>query len=242
MYRILITGLLALFLFSCGKEKANMIVKGNVEGLKKGTLYFQKNGDSSIVSIDSLTIDGNADFTFSTNVENPEIFYLYLDKNDGNPLNDRFEFFGEEGTITINTTRDYFAPEAQVEGSKSHEKLAEYKKMISKFSNKNLDLIKETLDATKSGDTILADSLQKVSDNNMRRSYLYTLNFAINNKESYAAPYIILSNADNINVKFLDSINKTLSSEISNSKYGKMLAEYIDKRKELQEAVKDSIQ
>ncbi|QLE01560.1 DUF4369 domain-containing protein [Galbibacter sp. BG1] len=238
MYRILLAALIAFTVVSCGKENDNMTVKGTVEGLRKGTIYFQKIADSSLVTLDSVVINGQPDFNFSTHVESPEVFTLYLDKNDGNLLNDRLDFFGEAGTITINTSRDYFAPEAQVKGSKSHDTWMEYKKIATKFSEKNLELLKETLEASKDGKIELADSLQKVSNNNSKRSYLYTLNFIFNNSTSYAAPYITLTEAYNTNLKYLDSINNSLSEEVADSKYGKLLSDYIER---VREASKDTL-
>ncbi|MCF8716144.1 DUF4369 domain-containing protein [Joostella atrarenae] len=232
MYRLLAPLLLVLVLASCGKNNDNMTVKGTVEGLRKGTLYFQKIEDSTMVTIDSLEIDGNSDFNFSTYIESPEVFTLYLDKNDGNLLNDRLDFFGEPGIITINTTRDYFAPEAKIEGSKSNDTWSEYKSILSKFSGKNLDLIKESIEAEKKGDQKLVDSLNQVSEKNSTRSYLYTLNFILNNKDSYAAPYITLANAYNTNAKYLDSINNSLTPEVAASKYGKMLDTFVKEVKE----------
>ncbi|MEH6704928.1 DUF4369 domain-containing protein [Galbibacter orientalis] len=242
MYKLLVPTLIALILVSCGKGNENMIVNGNVEGLRKGTIYFQKLEDSTMVTLDSIKIDGKSDFSFSTTIESPEVFTLYLDKNDGNLLNDRLDFFGEPGTITIKTTRDYFAPEAKIEGSESQKTWEEYKSILSKFSTKNLELIKETLQATKDGKMEIADSLKQVSQRNSTRSYLYTLNFILNNKDSYTAPYITLANAYNTNVKYLDSINNSLTPEVADSKYGKMLAEYIKEIKENSTtAAKDSI-
>ena len=81
-----------------------MTVTGNIKGLKKGMLYLQKIPDSTLISIDSLRIDGDGSFTFKTELESPEIFYLYLKKEDNNVINDRITFFGEPGTITINTS------------------------------------------------------------------------------------------------------------------------------------------
>ncbi|MEL4308074.1 DUF4369 domain-containing protein [Joostella sp. CR20] len=227
MYRLLLP-IFALFLVvSCGKESNNLTVNGTVNGLKKGTIYLQKVNDSASVSIDSAVIDGNPTFTFSTHIESPEVFTLYLDKNDGNNLNDRLEFFAEPGVIDIQTSRDYFAAEAKIEGSESQKKWDEYKKIVSKFSTKNLELIKETLQATKDGNIATADSLRVVSEKNATRSYLYTLNFIFNNKDSYVAPYVTLANAYNTNVKYLDSIKSSLTPEVANSKYGKMLDEFI---------------
>ncbi|HLV62338.1 DUF4369 domain-containing protein [Galbibacter sp.] len=229
----LITLLLTAFILaSCAKETGNVTIKGNVEGLRKGTIYLQKVEDSTLVSIDSVIIQGKPNFEFITEIESPEVLTLYLDKNDGNNLNDRLDIFAEPGVISVQTTRDFFAPEAKVEGSASHTKWMEYKKIRSKFGSENLDLIKEILQASKDGNIPLADSLQARSDQNAKRSYLYTINFVLNNTDSYVAPYITLVDAYNVNIKYLDSISNTLSNEVAASKYGRLLKQYIKDIKE----------
>ena len=80
-----ILGLIILLLItvSCGKDKdANFTLKGSIKGLKKGVVYLQKDGDSSIVNIDSLIITGQEGFTMQTNIEEPILLYLKLFKND----------------------------------------------------------------------------------------------------------------------------------------------------------------
>ncbi|MEM7382644.1 MAG: DUF4369 domain-containing protein, partial [Bacteroidota bacterium] len=89
-----------------------MIVTGNVKGLKKGTLYLQHIPDSVLVTVDSLTIAGDGNFNFEIPLDHAEIFYLYLDKTDNNDINDRITFFGEPGTITINTAWNTFDTQA----------------------------------------------------------------------------------------------------------------------------------
>ncbi|WP_340074822.1 DUF4369 domain-containing protein [Leptobacterium sp. I13] len=213
---------------SCTKKEDTMIVTGHIKGLKKGTLYLQRVVDTLLVSIDSLSVDGNSNFLFETPLESPEVFYLYLEKNDGNALNDRIEFFGETGTINIETSLEFFELNAKITGSETHKKLEEYRNMISKFRNRNLELIKDRFEALKDGDSFKADSLQRIADNNLKRGYLYTLNFALNNKDSYVAPFIALSEAFDARVKYLDTINNSLTPEVANSKYGKALKTFIE--------------
>lgn len=232
---------IALIAVSCGKETGNLTVKGTVKGLRKGKIYLQKVQDSALVSIDSVKIEGTPNFEFITTIESPEVITLYLDKNDGNNLNDRLDIFAEPGMITVETTRDYFAPEAKVEGSESHTKWQEYKKIRAKFGGENLDLIKEILEASKAGDITLADSLQTRSNQNAKRSYLYTINFVLNNTNSFVAPYITLVDAYNVNIKYLDSISNTLTPEVADSKYGKLLNEYIEDIKTESVVAKDSV-
>ena len=81
---------------SCSSETENtMTVNGTIKGLKKGTLYLQHVEDTTLVTVDSLEIEGTGSFTFKTELESPEIFYLYLDKKDNNDINDRLLFFAE---------------------------------------------------------------------------------------------------------------------------------------------------
>ncbi|WP_224483352.1 DUF4369 domain-containing protein [Robertkochia aurantiaca] len=218
---------------SCSKgDNQNMTVNGNIEGLKKGMLYFQKYEDTAMVTLDSLKIEGDANFSFSAQVEGPELFYLYLDKNDGNDANDMLEFFGEPGNITITTSHDYFAPEAKIEGSKTQDTYSEYQKIADQFKAKNLDLVAERLNALKDGREEVMDSLDDAIARNNKRSVLYTLNFMFNNQESPVVPYLVLSETPNLSQKYLDSIKSVLSPEVLNTKYGKAFTEFTEQVRE----------
>ena len=232
MKKIFIVILGVLLVFSCTNNKdGNLTVNGHIKGLKKGTLYLQKIEDTLIVNIDSLIIKGNSDFSFSTNIPEPEILYLQLDKNDGIDVNDRIEFFAEKGEMTINTTVDNFEIEAKIEGSESQKKLEDYKKMLANFMDKNLNYVKENLEAQIAKDTLKADSIAVLADKNTLRTYQFVINYALQNKNSYVAPYITLTRANNITIKYLDTVNNSLTPEIAKSKYGIQLNEYIQKVK-----------
>ena len=49
-------------------NKNKMIVTGNIDGLKKGTVYLQQQQDSIIVSLDSININGNSEFILETEI------------------------------------------------------------------------------------------------------------------------------------------------------------------------------
>jgi hypothetical protein len=216
-------------LISCtGETKNTMTVTGNVKGLKKGTLYLQYVPDTVLVTLDSLKIDGDGSFTFKTELESPVIFYLYLKKKDNNDINDRITFFGEPGTIIINTSWNTFDMGATIEGSKSQKKLEEYNKVISRFSKKSLEYIQLRYDPKFRSDSLVVDSIERLSDQNARREYMYSLNFAINNPDSYVSPYVALGNAGNTNLKFLDSVYQRLTPDVAESKYGKALKKYME--------------
>lgn len=224
--------LCTLFLFSCSDEPdSTMLVTGSVKGLKKGTLYLQRIKDSNLVAIDSLEIQGNGDFSFKLPLKSPEVFYLYLRKNDNNDINDRITFFGEPGTITIKTEWNAFDTKAKIEGSDSHKKLEEYNKVMSRFNTKNLEIIQAAYDPVFQRDSVAMDSISKLSDKNIVRGYLYAINFALNNADSYVAPYIALTEVADANIKYLDSIYESLSKEVASSKYGEELNAFLIRKK-----------
>jgi len=72
--------LISLFI-SCGKENSgSMVVNGNIDGLKKGTVYLQKFVDTLLVAVDSVEINGLSNFILVDELENPEMYFLHLIK------------------------------------------------------------------------------------------------------------------------------------------------------------------
>jgi hypothetical protein len=233
MKKILMVGVLAIIITSCGGSSTEntMTVTGNVKGLKKGTLYLQHIADTTLVTVDSLVVDGDGNFSFSTELESPQLYYLYLDKKDNNSINDRITFFGEPGNISIKTNWNTFDLNAKIEGSKSHDKFKEYLEVMSKFNTRNLEYVRLSMDPKTQNDSTAFDSIQDLTDKNVKRGYLYAINFALNNADSYVAPYIAVKEVADANLKFLDSINNTLTAEVANSKYGKELKDHIENLK-----------
>ncbi|WP_299436030.1 DUF4369 domain-containing protein [uncultured Maribacter sp.] len=230
MKKIALAITLTVFLISCGGDTQNtMTVTGNVKGLKKGNLYLQKFKDTLLITLDSLKVDGNGSFTFKTEVESPEIYNLYLKKEDLNEFNDRITFFGEPGVITINTSWDTFDRNAKITGSESNIKYNEYRKIMSNFSIKNIEIIQNAQNSKVALDSLQIDSVQKLSDKTIKKSYAYAINFALTNTNSTVAPYVALYEVPDANRIYLDSIYNSLTPEVSSSKYGNALKKHLDK-------------
>ena len=225
------------FLFwSCQPKKEaldldKMNVIGTIEGLRRGTLYLQKVEDTLLVTIDSTIIEGSPNFKFTTSLDSPEVFYLFLDKKDGDSLNDRILFFGEKGTIEINTLLKTFESSAQIKGSKNQELLQNFIRLKRKFNSQNLNLLEAYFKAQQRKFKKDADSLQKAIDNLLKRRYLYTLNFASQNANQNIAPYLLLTEVSDANTTLLDSVVVKFTADVRNSKYGKELLSYLEKRK-----------
>jgi len=209
-----------------------MIVKGKIEGLRKGKLFLQKIEDTLLVSVDSIQISGTPLFEFKTDIETAEIFYLYLDKEDGDSINDRILFFGEEGLIEINTLLKTFESSAKITGSKNQELLQEYISFDRKFNDQNLGLMQKFYQAQIDQNNKLADSLQYKIDNLLKRRYLYTINFAANNTDQNIAPYLALTRVYDANLSLLDSIAVKMTQQVKESKYGMEFINFLNERRE----------
>ena len=221
--------IILLLIFSCAKESHDLTVIANIKGLKKGNVYLKKVKDTVLITVDSVNVNGDSKIQLTSDLKSPEVFFLYLDKN--NSEDDRITFFADKGVTEINTSLKNFVFDAKISGSKQQKVLEEYRLMMSKFNERNLNLIKENFEAQKDGDSSKYNTVQKDLDNLLKRKYLYTVNFALNNKDSEVAPYLALTEIYNAQVKYLDTIHSSLTSEVKNSLYGKELKAYIKKIK-----------
>ncbi len=233
MFRKFIVVLIALGFVACGKEtKGNLTITGKIDGLKEGTLFLQKVQDTSLITLDSLVINGDPSFAFTTTIDEPEVLYLYLDKKDFNDFNDRLDFFAEPGEMTINTTLRRFLNDVKVTGSKNHDDLVKFKEFMTKYNTKELALLKDGLEAQKEADNQKIAEINDQINNYSKSRVRYILNYAFTNNDKEITPYIITTETFDANVRFLDTIYKQLTPKIADSKYGKELKTLIDKRKE----------
>ncbi|MFS4417676.1 DUF4369 domain-containing protein [Maribacter sp. 2307ULW6-5] len=226
--------LILLILGSCASEKDGdtMYINGNIKGLKKGKLYLQHLRDTLLVTLDSLELKGDGNFSFSTPLESPEVFYLYLDKKDNNDINDRLTFFGERGTIDIRTDWNRFVANAEISGSKTQDKWEEYQRTMSNLNKRGMEIMVQSNQTEVPLTEKEMDSLEMLSIRNMQKGYAFAINFALANRDNHIAPYIALKEIPDANRKYLDSIATSLSPEVARSKYGQELQTYLNQKEE----------
>lgn len=231
MKKFVFAGVLSWLLVSCsGESPKDLIVEGRVEGLRKGTLYLQQVQDTALVTLDSMPVGDEGEFHLRGEIEDPDLFYLYLDKADNNAMNDRIVFFAEPGKVRINTRWNAFEAEAEIEGTELQEQFREYRSNQSRYHIQELEVARAMTALSLPEDSTALDSLQKVSDRIALRSYLYALNFALNNRTSYLAPFVAYTEVSDANPKYLDSIYNALDPKVAGSKYGKKLKELLENR------------
>lgn len=233
MRKIIIALLLLAVFSSCSDKKSdkNLHITGNIKGLKKGTLYIQKIKDTSLIAIDTIKIDGDSHFSTELNIESPEMFYLFLDRGVTNSLDNNLPFFVEPGNINIESSLDFFTADAKITGSKNQELYDEYRKVVSRYVDQNLDLVQKRFIALKTKNDSQLAKIQEEQDNILKHKYLYTTNFAVNHADYDVAPYVALAEIYDINLKYLDTIQKSMTPKVAKSLYGKKLNELIIKRK-----------
>lgn len=233
MYKSSIALFLILILVSCTEKKAskNFVLTGNIKGLKNGTLYIQRIKDTVLVALDTIEISGDSHFTSEFDLQSPEMLYLFLDRGVTNSLDNNISFFAEKGIMNIETSLDFFTADVKITGSKNQELYEQYKKVVSRYVDQDLTLIEKKFAAFKNKNEAEIIKIEQEQKEILKRKYLYTTNFAVNNAGYEVSPYVTLAEIYDINLKYLDTIQKSMTPKISKSMYGKRLKDFIAARK-----------
>ena len=218
--------LFLLFVIGCVDESQKSTINLDVKGLKKGTLVLKKLSDSSFVKLDSFIVNSGDKINFSVLLDQPEMLFIDLKLNEGSDIK-TLNFFAEKSKMDIVTNLENFGYELVVKGSKNDSIYRNYISLNKKFNDQKLDLFKRSFEKSKSNDL---DSLKIIEDlvvNINKRQFLHNANFAVRNSEFELSPYIALTDLYE-SKKILDTVYKSLSARIKNSKYAKQLKSIID--------------
>lgn len=222
-----------LLLVGCSEKKSskNFVLTGNIKGLKNGILYIQRVKDTTLVAIDTIKISGDSHFTSEFDLQSPEMLYLFLDRGVTNSLDNNIPFFAEKGKMTIETSLDFFTADVKITGSKNQELYDEYKKVVSRYVDQDLTLFEKRYNAQKANNIAEVNKIEEEQKGVLKRKYLYTTNFAVNHGDYEVAPYVALAEIYDINLKFMDTIQKSMTPKVAKSMYGKKLNDFIAARK-----------
>lgn len=218
--------LFLLFIIGCVDESQKSTINLDVKGLKKGTLVLKKLSNSSFVKLDSFIVNSGDKINFSVLLDQPEMLFIDLKLNEGSDIK-TLNFFAEKSKMDIVTNLENFGYELVVKGSKNDSIYRNYISLNKKFNDQKLDLFKRSFEKSKSNDL---DSLKIIEDlvvNINKRQFLHNANFAVRNSEFELSPYIALTDLYE-SKKILDTVYKSLSARIKNSKYAKQLKSIID--------------
>jgi hypothetical protein len=217
--------LLLIIIISSCTTTDNFYLNGDIKGLKKGTIVLSKSIKNSEIVLDSINLNGDSNFTLSCFLNEPEVLKIKLTNSGLN--NDEIYFFANEGVTDFKTNLKRFVYEADFNGSLQQRKLDEFKKMMTKYNEENLNLIKNQIELYNNEDEIIIINQKLV--NLKKREMFYIINFTINNSNSEVSPFIANKYLNDINIKYLDTIYKSLEESIKNSKYGLILKKKLTK-------------
>jgi hypothetical protein len=217
--------LLLIIIISSCTTTDNFYLNGDIKGLKKGTIVLSKSIKNSEIVLDSINLNGDSNFTLSCFLNEPEVLKIKLTNSGLN--NDEIYFFANKGVTDFKTNLKRFVYEADFNGSLQQRKLDEFKKMMTKYNEENLNLIKNQIELYNNEDEIIIINQKLV--NLKKREMFYIINFTINNSNSEVSPFIANKYLNDINIKYLDTIYKSLEESIKNSKYGLILKKKLTK-------------
>lgn len=233
MKNLFATALFIALLTACTStdQPTGLVLNGRITNLKVGTVYLQQLNDSVLVTLDSVKLNGNANFTLKANIDQPQALYLYLNKKDASEYNDRLLFFATDTVMTFTTDLYNFEKEAVFKGGKNQVLFNEYQQNEQKLNKVNTDLMirKFTLENEENPNPKEITQLELDFERYTRKRVLYTINFANNHKDHVVAAYLLLKESENINPKMLDSLHGLMPKKIQTSFYGKKLSEFLKK-------------
>ena len=222
---ILILSLCAALAAGCGSD-STFQVKGTIAGAKNGTLYLQKEEEGHYLNVDSLEMGKNGKFEFTGDATEPQMYYLAFGK--AAPV---LSFFAESGTITIDARIDSLQ-KAKVKAGREQELYDEFLSYIRDFSGKKdkvyLDILRSSVvDGDKDSIEVYRSMYQSLE----RRQAQFVANFVLTHSDSRVAPLMAHTFLNQGYSPLLDSLVKSMSPEVADSKYGREFAGFVSAAK-----------
>jgi len=216
--------LLFIITISSCSPNNNFQLNGDIKGLKKGAVILTKSIKGAEVTLDSINLNGTSKFTLGSYLNEPEVLKIKLTQSGIH--NDEIEFFADKGITNFKTNLKRFSYESNFEGSEQQEKLDDFKAMLNRFNEENLNLIKNQIEFSGSQEKLNIINGELI--NLKKREMYFIINFSINNSDSEISPYIAGKFLNNANQKYLDTIYNSMSKNIKDSKYGVILEKIIE--------------
>ncbi|MDG1761428.1 MAG: TlpA disulfide reductase family protein [Flavobacteriaceae bacterium] len=196
-------------------------VDGTVDMDDASQIFLIKVGeDSRPQPLDTLEVmDGK--FSFSGEIDIPEMHYLFFDGQRGN-----LPFVLESGNITISAYKDSLRS-SKVSGTASNKDFAAYLKGAKKFGEDLSKIQMEMRNPAISGDSLAISDLKEQFDAMIDKLTQYELDFVTNESDSYISSLILermlmnksieFEEAAALYASFSDLVKKTKSAQNINN-------------------------
>jgi len=204
-------------------------VEGEISGLKKGSLRLGVLRNGKPRFIDSIEIKGEGKFLFDLKTIPPQMMILQLREKPS----DYALFFAGDSVTQVYTSLQKFGTDIRVKGDTNTRLWVDYYRMIRRFNDKELELIRDKWEASRSKDTAAAHKLEKELTGLQKRRKLYALNFALTHADLPVGAYAAYTEFY-ANPVILDTVYKSLSPAVKKSYYGKEIARQVDSLQSMQ--------
>ena len=146
---------------------------------------------------------------------------------------------GAAGVIEINTVLSSnnignYKRSFEVKGKKNIELMEEFNIYEERFMSERGMLEDKRKILIELNEFEKVDSIQKLIDALLFKSYLFTANFAINNSDQEIAPYLAIKKIPDARLEILETIEKELSDKVKKTRYGKLFQNLLKRRKTIE--------
>ena len=206
-----------IILTSCSSEKENLIIEGEINGVKNSKIYLLI-ADDGIIMDSTNVIDGK--FNLKTFLDEPKEISLILENINSK---NKFDFITEPTNILFTSSKDKFVFNGKIKNSKLYSEFITIDNQINKFDEKDLELLAKQIEFSVKADQKKYDSLNKERIKINQKKILFIVNHSINNNSSPVSAFIIHKYKKSINKNYIEKVYNNFSDEIKDSYYGKKL-------------------
>lgn len=211
MRKLFVLLISCVVLFSCSQDPTYTI-NGTIEGGTDEKVMLQVRGSGKYIPVDSVNlVDGK--FTFTGNVESPELYYLMIDGKRGSLM-----FFLENSDITITSYTDSLRA-GKVSGSVTHDNYVSYNEGLAEISGERRVLYTQYREAMDAEDEALIEELQEKMKAISDKQTGYQNNFIKEGKTSIIASYLLNSTSYRLTAVELEEAINNFDSSIDGTKY-----------------------
>lgn len=236
--KIIIKILAITFLFTSCKPEAKIdgyVINGNAKGIYNGIRVYLKTLDQNDRQVDVDTaIVMNEKFSFEGKVQDPEMFFLYVNSVIGN-----LPVIIENSEMTIDVDKNDLGA-SKISGTKTNEALIAFSDNMKAFNEKHRTLSLAIREAAQVNDNEKTTALNNELSNLNLEATNFPYEFINKNKDNYYALILLESILKSRNADFQKIMDayQGLDESLKNSVKGKEILVQVDAAKQILEAQK----
>jgi len=202
-----------IVLCSCSEKDNNLLISGEVKDLKNTSIYLIDTNDKLVDS----TVVTNEKFYLRAHANEPLEFTIAMgSKNSEN----RYSFISEPTQLIFTSSKDKFEYNGKIKNSLIHTEFEKIKNQLTSFDEKDLEMLKQQIEATVNKNQVKYDSLDDQRLKLSQKKTLFIVNYCLNNKTNIVSAYLASKYNEKISNSYKEKIYRNLHPGIRESFYG----------------------